>query len=167
MSGSFQENVVSMFFPVKRELTFLHLCPSRSETSTNICINVQHSMKNFQPLFLPVLTFTFFGNDKKRTVRCLLDTGSQRSYLREDIVLGLRGESGMTPVSYDITTFLGSSTRCLKEARLVVAIPGGNKLPITFLADPCFVHHFRESQLNTAWDNLNSMGANLDETWPS
>ena len=36
------------------------LCPSRSETSTNICINVQHSMKNFQPLFLPVLSFTFF-----------------------------------------------------------------------------------------------------------
>ena len=69
----------------------------------------------------------------------------------------------MTPVSYDITTFVGSSTRCLKEARLVVAIPGGNKLPITFLADPCSNHHFRVSQLNTAWDNLNSMGANLAE----
>ena len=107
-------------------------------------------MKNFQPLLLPVLSFAFFGNNKKRIVRCLLDTGSQRSYLREDIVLGLRGESGMTPVFYDITTFLGSSTRCLKEARLVVAIPVGNKLPITFLANPCFNHNFRVSQLNTA-----------------
>ena len=60
----------------------------------------------------------------------------------------------MTPVTYDITTFLGASTRQLKEARLVVGIPGGNKLPISFLADPHFNHHFRVSQLKTAWDNL-------------
>ena len=139
------------------------LCPSRSETSSNICINVQHSKKGFQPLLLPVLTFTFFGDNKNRTVRCLLDTDSQRSYLREDIVLNLRGEAGMSPVTYDITTFLGSSTRHLKEARLVVGIPGGNKLPISFLADPHFNHHFRVSQLNTAWDNLRSMGARLAE----
>ena len=78
-------------------------------------------------------------------------------------MLDLRGKSGMTPVSYDITTFLGSSTRCLKEARLDVAIPGGNKLPITFLADHCFNHNFRVFQLNTAWDNLNSIGDNLAE----
>ena len=87
------------------------LCLFRSETSTNICINVQHSKKGFQ--LLPVLTFTFFGNKKNLTVRCLLDTGSQRNCLRKDIVLSLRGEAGMSPVTYDITTFLGSSTRHL------------------------------------------------------
>ena len=139
------------------------LCPSRSETSTNICINVQHTLKSFQPLLLPVLTFTFFGNEKNRSVRCLLDTGSQRSYLREDIVLDLRGEAGMSPVTYDITTFLGSSTRQLKEVRLVVGIPGRSKLPISFLADPQFNHHFRVSQLKTVWDNLHSIGVTLAE----
>ena len=50
----------------------------------------------------------------------------------------------MSPVTYDITTFLGSSTRHLK-ARLVVGIVGGNKLPISFLADPHFNHHFSVS----------------------
>ena len=79
--------------------------PFSSETSANICINVQHSKKGFQPLLLPVLTFTFFGNKKNRTVRCLLDTGSQRSYLREDIVLSLRGEAGMSPVTYVLLLF--------------------------------------------------------------
>ena len=105
----------------------------------------QHSKKGFQPLLLPVLTFTFFGNKKNRTGQCLLDTCSQRSYLREDAVLSLRGEAGMSPVTYDITTFLGSSTRHLKEAHLIVGIPGGNKLPISFLVDPHFNHHFSVS----------------------
>ena len=77
-------------------------------------------------------------------------------------MLDLRGKSGMTPVSYDITTFLGSSTRCLKEARLVVAIPGGNKLPITFLADHCFNHNFRVFQLNLAEPGLAKEGDQFD-----
>ena len=44
-----------------------------------------------------------------------------------------------------------------------MGIPGGNKLPISFLADPHFNHHFTVSQLNTAWDNLRSMGVRLAE----
>ena len=142
------------------------LCPSVSskETMLNICVNVQSSKNVFQPLLLPVLTITFHGKMTSRKVKCLLDSGSQRSYLNEDIVRELRGEEGMTNVLYDLTTFLGSSERPLKETTLVIGVPGNRKLPLPVLATAGFKLSFRVSQLDVAWSNLTAAGINLAES---
>ena len=148
-----------------KELTHISaLCPSvgSKETSSNICVNVS-SKDQFQPFLLPILTLTFHGNSSYRKVKCLLDSGSQRSYLSENIMRELRGEEGMTDVVYDLTTFLGSSARPFKEATLLITVPGGRQLPLPILAEANLNLVCRVSQLSVAWSNLRLAGYSLAE----
>ena len=121
----------------KKNAHITALCPgpSNGETSSHLCINVEHFKSNYQPFLLPVLSITFHGVNTSRTVRCLLDTGSQRSYLSWAVAKELRGHMNMPSVNYDVSTFLGASERHFGECLMHVSIPGGRKQPIAMLAD--------------------------------
>ena len=141
------------------------LCPSvaSKETVSSVCINVQSSRNPFQPLLMPILSITFHGSKTSRTLKCLIDSGSQRSYLDEEILRELRGDEGLLSVVYDLTTFLGSSETELKTTTLTVDIPGGRKLPMPILAKAGFKLNVRVSQLEVVWNNLKSAGYKLAE----
>ena len=109
------------------------------------------------------MSITFHGNKTSRKVKCLIDSGSQRSYLNEEIVRELRGDDGMVSVLYELTTFLGSSERELKETTLTVGVPGGRNMPLPVLARADCNLRFRVSQLDVAWSNLLSSGYKLAE----
>ena len=88
------------------------LCPNLSSesVSSNFCVNVHQSPSHDESHLLPVLTLTFYGIGKRsRRVQCLLDSGSQRSYLSKDILEHLKGDFGFSSTKYEINTFLGSA----------------------------------------------------------
>ena len=149
----------------KKNAHIAALCPGPSNggTSSHLCINVQHFKSNYQPFLLPVLSITFHGVNTSRTVRCLLDTGSQRSYLSWPVAKELRGHMNMPSVSYDVTTFLGASERHFGECLMHVSIPGGRKQPIAMLADPQFNISLNVSQLDVAVNNIVQEGYTLAE----
>ena len=142
------------------------LCPDiySSGTSSHLCINVQHYKSNYQPFLLPVLPITFHGVNTSLTVWCLLDTGSQRSYLSWQIAKELRGHLPMPSVNYDITTFLGASERQFGEFLTDVSIPGGRKQPVAILANPHFSISLKVSQLNVAVNNITQEGYALADS---
>ena len=149
----------------KKNAHITALCPGPSNggTSSHLCINVQHFKSNYQTFLLPVLSITFHGVNTSRTVRCLLDTGSQRSYLSWPVAKELCGHMNMPSVSYDVTTFLGASERHFGECLTHLSIPGGRKQPIAMLADPQFNISLNVSQLDVAVNNIVQEGYTLAE----
>ena len=96
-------------FKYKSKSHISALCPQRNESvSSNLCLNSQHSDKDSQQHLLPVVPILFSCSKVKCKVRCLIDTGSQRSYLSQNVMNQLQNcNQSMSPVSYDLTTFLG------------------------------------------------------------
>ena len=113
---------------------------------------------------LPVLSLTFYGIGKhSHRIRCLLDFGSQRSYLSKDIVEYLKGDLGFSSTKYEINMFLGSAERELGECILEVSLPGYGKGHIHILAASNFNVKLNVSQLDTAVHNIVKEGYHLAE----
>ena len=149
----------------KKNAHITALCPgpSNSGTSSHPCINVQHFKSNYQPYVLPVLSITFHGVITSCTIRYLLDTGNQRSYLSWPVAKELHGHMNMPSANYDVSTFLGASERHFGECLAHVSILGGRKQPIAMLADPQFNMSLNVSQLDVAVSNIVQEGYTLAE----
>ena len=142
------------------------LCPhiNNETVSSNFCVNAQQSSSIGERHLLPVLTLTFHGVDKRSSrVRCLLDSGSQRSYLSKDIVKYLKGDFGFSSSQYEINTFLGSAEREFGECLLEVSVPGQGKDYVHILAASDFNVKFSVSQLDIAVKNIVKEGYHLAE----
>ena len=141
------------------------MCPKAKPPSSAsyLCIYVQHLAQAFQPYLLPVLSLMFHGSSGSRVVRCLLDTGSQRSYLSWEIATCIRGGKEPPGVEYDLTTFLGSDNRCLGECAFYISIPGRKKQMFAVLSHPEFKVKMRVSQLDLAFRNMLAEGYHLAE----
>ena len=99
-------------FQCKSHSHITALCPNLSSesVSSHFCVNVHQSPSHGERHLLPVLSLMFYGIGKRsRRVRCLLDSGSQRSYLSKDINEYLKGDLGFSSTKYEINTFLGSA----------------------------------------------------------
>ena len=128
------------------------------------CVNTQRSSFTGERHLLPVLTLTFYGIDKRsRRVRCLLDSGSQRSYLSKDIVEYLKGDIGISTSKYEVNTFLGSAEREFGECLLKVSVPGHGKDYVHILAASDFDIELNVTQLDTAVQNIVKEGFCLAE----
>ena len=161
-----KENKLSFAcYTCKKNSHISALCPSISDgsTSNNLCVNVQHVQNDYQPYLLPVLSLKFHGSSSSRTVRCLIDTGSQRSYLSTQIAKELRSNRKLPSAQYDVTTFLGASERQFGEVLMYVSIPGGGKIPAAVLADSDFQIQLNVSQLDVAVNNIVKEGYVLAE----
>ena len=90
------------------------LCGSQKEKiSANICLNSNNQCG--KTYILPTLMVTL-GNGKSKTqVKCLLDTGSQRSYLSDKILdrIGIKGSKTATNIM--VNTFLNSGVKQFRE----------------------------------------------------
>ena len=138
--------------------------PQRVNLLTNLCINVHQGNSWGEQELLPVLSLTFYGvGNRSRRVRCLLDSGSQRSYLSKDIVDYLLGGRSVPTIKYGINTFLGSGERELGESLLEVSVPGGSRDYVNMFACPDFNVHHKVLQLDSAVANLVKEGYRLAE----
>ena len=115
------------------------LCPKPKEEktslNTNLCINMGAS-SHYQPFLLPIISLNFQRGGNSYNVRCLLDDGSQRSYISQEVMDILKCDTyNWTNLNYDVKTFLGSNKRVFKECVMGVSIPGYKSLPLPVLID--------------------------------
>ena len=142
------------------------LCPNLGSESvaSHFCVNVHQSPSHGERHLLPVLSLTFYGIGKRsRRIRCLLDSGSQRSYLSKDIVEYLKGDLGFSSTKYEINMFLGSAEKEFGECILEVSLPGYGKDYVHILAASNFNVKLNVSQLDTAVHNIVKEGYHLAE----
>ena len=95
------------------------LCPtqtkSKSSQSTNV--NLCFAQRSFDSShILPTMTLDLKNGNKSRMVRCLIDTGSQRSYVSEKAAKDLcQDVSGLYALECDVCTYIGQDTKGFKQ----------------------------------------------------
>ena len=143
------------------------LCPNLGivSVSSHFCVNVHQGPSHGEHHLLPVLSLTFYGiGNCFSRIRCLLDSGGQRSYLSKDIVEYLKGDLGFSSTKYEINTFLSSAEREFGECILKVSLPGYGKDHVHILAVSNFNVKLNVSQLDTAVHNIVKEGYHLAES---
>ena len=118
---------------------------------SNICINNSDSTGN--PFILPTLMVAVAYGSKKLTLRCLVDFGSQRSYLSQRIFTELEVDSNMKN-KYLINTFLNSKYKTFHESSLSLKIGDDKSIVMPFLFDSNFNLSFRIEGLSLAHKNI-------------
>ena len=119
---------------------------------SNYCINSWSS--SGKTYLLPTVTIDIKYGSNSAKVRCLLDSGSQRSYISGEISKQLKIENS-DKNTYHINTFVDSSYKTLSENMLTCSL-GGNLSLITmpFLTDENFNLKFSISELDVALENI-------------
>ena len=130
---------------------------------THFCVNLQRFSQGGRFL-LPMLSLTFIGTGNRfRRVRCLLDTGSQQTYLSKEVVQYLKCDQAPNTGQFKVNTFLGSATRELGESLLKVQIPGCGKSNVIVLTAPDVRVSLDVAHLSTAANNIVQAGFRLAE----
>ena len=112
------------------------LCASYSpKVETNFCLNSANSGRTF---LLPSLTVTLGYGKCKTKVRCLFDTGSQRSYISNKVVDRLKVGNEVLKTDLHISTFIDSEVKSFSEVCLAIDFNEGNRYPIPFLVNEDF-----------------------------
>ena len=100
------------------------------------------------------------------TFNCLVDTGSQRSYVSPEISKNLNLDPReYDSIPYDVSTFLGAKRKSFRELSLEVNVADKN-LCLPFLMDDAFDLNFSVDNFSLAIANIKQLGfklaANLD-----
>ena len=131
------------------------LCPKYQpyKTSSNYCLNA--SNENSGTFVLPTLTVQISKGNSVTNVRCLLDTGSQRSYVASSVASRLNLESHDYNKRIIINTFASSMSKELSEMSMTIkfsAHSGGYTIPV--LIDREFSLNFEIDSLSEAMSNI-------------
>ena len=96
------------------------LCKHRKgHTLANVCLSYNQCTNNLY--LLPSITIKVGRGKNSTLIRCLLDSGSQRSYISKKVLDKLNYSlNNHQSTQYNIQTYLGISTRNLKETVLDV-----------------------------------------------
>ena len=109
------------------------LC-NKTTSNVNICLNSYAGSNN--DYLLPTLTITIYYGLKTTKVRCLLDTGSQRSYVSSRALNRVNYPACHNAQEFMISTFLEKSSRKFSEVSLAVNLGDSNRTyQLPFLLD--------------------------------
>ena len=141
------------------------LCPdykpnsfNASPSHTNICIN---SGLQSQDFILPVMSVLAKRGRHQFKFNCLIDTGSQRSYVAPRVIQSLNIDtSNYNTVLYDVSTFLGERKKELTQLVLDVDLPG-KSIAMPILVDSDFNLEFKVNAFGHAISNLKNLGFQL------
>ena len=137
------------------------LCDKFSNINSNICIN--NNLNNRDNLYLlPIICLNIFKGKKKYSLNCLLDTGSQRSYISRKFVNSLNyDEDKFSNIQFNVKTFLSSKIKNLKEITLEIEISPKKQIPLPLLVDDEFCIKFCIDGLQKALCNFKKFNVNL------
>ena len=129
------------------------LCPPAKNTNVNACIN--HFRENDVPYLLPVITVNISRGRKQCSMRCLIDTGSQRSYLAPSVLTKLKcsPDEGRT-VDLQINTFLAQGKRSVRELMFGISVNKSSEINLPLLIDDKFKLSFSVNNLKLALNNI-------------
>ena len=95
------------------------------------------------------------------TFNCLVDTGSQRSYISPEISKNLNLDPRKyDSIPYDVSTFLGAKRKSFRELSLEVNVADRN-LCLPFLMDDAFDLNFSVDNFSLAIANIKKLGFKL------
>lgn len=136
---------------------------SNSENCSYSCVNVCENRTNdLQTHMLPTLSIKTKYRGKSSYTRCLLDLGSQRSYLSSKVLAKLGVAADDLPANKcNVKTFVGHKTRTIRQLVIdMELVPKVNlKLPIFF--DDDLDLNFKVNGLSQAIQNLKGAGIKL------
>ena len=116
-------------------------------------------------MLLPILTFDFYFRGRSLKVPCLLDLGSQRSYLTPQVLSKLGMDAlPMREYPCEVKTFLGAQERLVKETALTIDT-GNRKLIFPFLVDSNLNLEFEVRGLRLALHNIRYKGYKLADSF--
>ena len=120
----------------------------------NPCLN--SSAHSGHTYLLPVISIDVGHGKHKTSIKCLLDTGSQRSYISKDVLNNLGPVTNLNSHNITINTFINSSLKSFKEICLSVDLNEGKKYPIPFLVHDDFNLNFTIDSLTEAFNNISN-----------
>jgi len=126
------------------------MCDKISPVSGNFCLN--SSSDAGRTYLLPFVDIKISAGKFTTSVRCLVDSGSQRSYVSPKVLgkLGLKN-SNVSPLL--INTFIDSACKPFGEVS-VTATLGGRKIVLPFLVNEKFDLQFKIDGLTEAFRNI-------------
>ena len=133
------------------------LCPKyTAKINTNVCLN--SASNSGQTFLLPVMTVTVGALLNQTKVKCLIDTGSQRSYLSGAVLDRVGEQSNCNDTNVLINTFIDSSVKNFSESCLNINFNEGSTFPVPFLVN-------RDFNLDFTIDGLQSATSNIGESF--
>ena len=127
---------------------------TKKKTEIHLCLNSTNDSSSSTHL-LPTLSVTVGRGKSSVSVRCLLDTGSQRSYLAREVLDRLGCARSEDSVSYTVQSFLETGSRSFSEYSLSLDLSDGQgpfNMPI--LIDNEFDLTYEVEFLTQALENL-------------
>ena len=127
------------------------LCPTFvNKTVSNFCVN---SSRLGGINILPTLNINLSIGNNETTVRCLVDTGSQRSYISGSVADRLKYNS-QNKTEFMVNTFLDKSFRTFSETSLSLSYGNEDPIIVPFLVDKKFDLSFSVDGLAAAHYNI-------------
>ena len=132
------------------------MCPKYRppKLTTSYCINASSNCSNIY--LLPTLTINRSRGNRTTAVRCLVDTGSQRSYISADAAcrIGLSCDK-LANTNIEVSTFVDSCMRNFNEASIAIDLGSSlGKINVPLLIDNKFDLKFDIDGLTEAILNI-------------
>ncbi|XP_068228118.1 uncharacterized protein [Palaemon carinicauda] len=145
------------------------LCPSlnKAELTTKTNVSLCFAQRSFDAShILPTMTLYLRNGKRARKVRCLFDTGSQRSYISESAAKDLcQDVEALYALECDISTYIGRETKGFKQMSTGINI-NNNLLFIPLLVDKSLNINFEVPGMNQIINKFKENNiALLDETF--
>ena len=144
------------------------LCPFSdnlpvSKTNTNLCF-AQRSVDG--SYILPTMTLYFRNGSYRRKVRCMIDSGSQRSYISEEAAKDLCEDvNKLFELQCEVCTYIGQGTKDLKQMSTGIEI-NNMYIFVPLLVDKALDIKFEVRGLNQTVNKLKNGGyALLDQSF--
>ena len=126
------------------------LC-QQSKLISNFCIN--SASESGQTFILPTLTVKLECGNRHAHIRCLVDTGSQRSYVSSNVLNKLNVTSTDSKAKLLISTFIDTAYRSFAQASLTLTA-GGKKYVLPFLINDEVCLKYKINGLTDACANI-------------
>ena len=147
------------------------VCPSSStgtaSSMNNLCIFNNNSSSNTE-VILPSVSVIVGCGEKSQTrcklVRCMVDPGSQSSYISERLKIHL-GLKDLPEVKFNLRTFMGSCEKTYEVAKCYIYVTPKHRVVSEFLVDKQFDIDYKVPGIGMIVDNLVSANFSLADTF--
>ena len=127
------------------------MCPKLLPIQVHSCISMSHS--GGRTFVLPTVCVKLTHGNTSTEVRCLIDTGSQRSYVSADILNRLDIKDKIEKTDCMISTFIDNSYKSMSELCFPFNV-NGSRAVLPFFIDYDFKLSYTIDGLSKAHDNI-------------
>ena len=154
-------------FNCKRKEHITPLCPSAASTIPSTNVNLCYTQRSFDSSqLLATMTLQLKNGKRRRRVRCLIDGGSQRSYLSENAAKDLSWDvEQLYALEMEVSTYIGQGIKTFKQMSTGVKL--NNKLIfVPLLVDKTLNIEYEAPGLTQVVNNFKQRNIQLlDETY--